>query len=40
MTVGLFECFSGLQQLRVMWITETQQGAATLNAEQNTIILR
>lgn len=39
-SVALFEAFFGIHQLRVMWITETQQGATTLNAEHNTIILR
>lgn len=38
--VTLFDIFSGIHQLRVMWVTETLQGATTLNAENNMIILR
>jgi hypothetical protein len=39
-TVKLFDMFSGLQQISVMWITETQQGAIMLSTTNKVINLR
>ncbi|PHR81282.1 MAG: hypothetical protein COA59_16030 [Colwellia sp.] len=38
-TATLFDTFSNIQQVRVMWITDKKQGAVTLNAENKTINL-
>jgi hypothetical protein len=32
LTATVFEHFSGIQTLELLWVTDTQQGAATLNA--------
>jgi len=39
-TVTLFDLFSGLQQISVMWITDIQQGAIMLSATNKVIDLR
>ncbi len=39
-TVNLFEIFSGIQQVKTLWITEKQQGGLTLNAENRIINLK
>ena len=39
-TVDFFEIFSGIQQIRAMWITEKRQDAKTLSSKNNTIDLR
>ncbi len=39
-TVKLFDIFTGIQQIRTMWITEKQQGGLTLNTENRTIYLK
>lgn len=39
-TVALFDQFSGLQKIYVMWITQAQQGATTLSATNKVIRLR
>jgi hypothetical protein len=36
-TVNLFDFFNGLHEINTMWITETQQGAITLNVKQKQI---
>lgn len=39
-SVELFDQFPGVEKINAMWVTETQQGADTLNAEKRTIRLR
>lgn len=38
--VALFRFFSGLEKIQTMWITQTKQGSATLNADHSTVIFR
>lgn len=38
--VKLFEFFSGIEQIKVMWLTEFQQGASVLNTNNRSIRLK
>jgi hypothetical protein len=40
LTVQVFEQFSSIEKINVMWITESNQASATLNANNNRIYLR
>lgn len=38
MTVSLFQTFPNTQQIRVMWVKESKQGATTLNSKNKTVV--
>ena len=38
--IKLFDLFSGIEQIKAMWLTELQQGASTLNINNKNIILK
>lgn len=38
MTVSMFEPFPNTQQIRVMWVKESKQGATTLNSKNKTVV--
>ncbi len=40
MTVALFESFPGIHKIHVMWVKQTQQGAATLTPKNHIIKFR
>jgi hypothetical protein len=40
LTVQVFEQFSSIEKINAMWITESNQASATLNANNNRIYLR
>jgi len=39
-TVGIFKLFPGVQKIKAIWLTETQQSSAVLNEKNNIIHLR
>lgn len=38
--LSLFSVFPGIEQIQAMWVTQTKQGAAKLNADNSTLIFR
>ena len=38
--IKLFDLFSGIEQIKAMWLTESQQGASILNVNNKNIILK
>lgn len=39
-SLGLFDHFRGFEKINAMWVTNTEQGAKTLDAENKSLVLR